>query len=424
MLIAITVLNWFLFHLELFSHIWIFFIPPLAGAIIGYFTNDLAIKMLFRPYQPVYVKGRKLPFTPGLIPSNQERLAKKVADTIMGSLLTPWELQNLARRLLETERVQSAILWLLQLALKQVEGDRQQKTAKILANILEDLCKASLPRLLRVLARQEDFLKEQLDQIFDRILLELQLSKTQARQITDWLLQEVLSPDILRQGIIDFLTDRNIQLIDESFRSKTSGTYWVVANLFGVGNSLIGLRSFCLDEKEIANARLQELLLSFEVRNRLRQWLQSLSLQNLPVSTVNQLRQTSGETVRSYIQAEGVELIQGLGESVNWDKLALVIMNRLKASATVSSSLATISAELAGILERYLEKDLEKIVAQIIPILSIDQVIVERVKATSPEQLEIAIQGIVREELQAIVNLGGLLGFVVGLLQTMLLLFN
>ena len=43
--------------------------------------------------------------------------------------------------------------------------------------------------------------------------------------------------------------------------------------------------------------------------------------------------------------------------------------------------------------------------------------IVERVKATSPAELEAAIEGIVKNELQAIVTLGGVLGFVVGLLQ-------
>ena len=62
--------------------------------------------------------------------------------------------------------------------------------------------------------------------------------------------------------------------------------------------------------------------------------------------------------------------------------------------------------------------------AQAIPILSIDQVIVDRIKATSSEELEMTIQGIVKSELQAIVNLGGLLGFLVGLLQTGLLLFR
>jgi len=55
---------------------------------------------------------------PGLIPRNQERLAKRVSNTIMESLLTP-ELQNLARRLLQPERVQKGILWLLRMALDQ-----------------------------------------------------------------------------------------------------------------------------------------------------------------------------------------------------------------------------------------------------------------------------------------------------------------
>ena len=114
-------------------------IPPLAGGVIGYFTNDLAIKMLFRPYKPIYIAGRKLPFTPGLIPSNQGRLAKRISDTIMGSLLTPAEIQNLAKRLLETERVQGAILWLFRHAFDQIKSDQEQKTAKILGEILKDL---------------------------------------------------------------------------------------------------------------------------------------------------------------------------------------------------------------------------------------------------------------------------------------------
>ena len=75
-------------------------------------------------------------------------------------------------------------------------------------------------------------------------------------------------------------------------------------------------------------------------------------------------------------------------------------------------------------MERYLEEDLEKIVAQAIPILSIDKVIIDRIKATSPEQLETATQAIVKNELQAIVNLGGLLGFIVGLMQCLIFFFN
>lgn len=407
-----------------FSTIWTLIIPPITGAIIGYFTNDIAIKMLFRPYKPLYIGKRRLPFTPGLIPANQGRLAKRVSDTIMGSLLTPEELQNLAKRLLRTDRVQSAILWLLQLALKQIKEDKQQKTAKILASILQDLFQESLPRLLKVFARREDFLEAQINQIFDQIILEFRLSENQAKQFSEWLLDSVVPPDIIRIALIDFLTDRNIQVIDEGFREKTSGTYWVVANLFGVKNALTRLRAFCLDEKESANTRLKELILSLEVRNRLRAWLESLSLQNLPISTVRQLRKTVRETVRNYILDNGSVFLQDFGNSIDWTSLALLLINRLQSSEVLNNSLDVISEELALILERYLEEDLEKLVAQAIPILSIDQVIIDRVKATSPADLEAAIQGIVKSELQGIVNLGGILGFVVGLLQTVLFLLQ
>lgn len=398
--------------------------PPIGGAIIGYFTNDIAINMLFRPYKAIYIGKYRLPFTPGLIPANQERLAKRVSDTIMSSLLTPEELQNLARRLLVTERVQGAILWLLNLGLKQIRADKQQKTAKILAEILRDLFGESLPRLLKTLSRREDFLENQINQVFDKVVIEFCLNELQARQLADWLLESVIPPDIIRQAIIEFLTDRNIQIVDESFREKTSGTYWVVANLFGVRNALVRLRTYCLDEKEAANTQLKELLLSLEVRGRLREWLQKLTLQNLPISTVRQLRKTIRETVRNYIQESGAEFLQEFGQSIDWNQIAILIVNRLQSSVAVTSSLGTISAELASILERYLEEDLERLIEEIIPILSIDQVIISRVTATSPQELELAVQGIVKNELQAIVNLGGVLGFIVGLLQTILLLLR
>lgn len=406
------------------SNLWLFVGPPVAGGIIGYFTNDIAIKMLFRPYRAVYFAGRQLPFTPGLIPRNQERLAKRVSETIMGSLLTPAELQNLARRLLQPERVQKGILWLLRMALDQLKLDRDQKTAKILAGVLRDLLGQSLPRLLKVLARREDFLEAQISQIFDQVLLDFKLSDEQATKLADWLLQVVLPPDVLRQLIVEFLTDRTIQLIDEGFREKASGTYWVVANLFGLRNTLTRLRTFCLDEREATNARLTELVQSLGVRDRLKTWLKNLSLENLPVSTVRQLRKTVGETIRGYLQTRGTEFLQGLSGSLDWENIASLLLNRLRTSAAVSTSLQVVSKELALILERYLERDLEALVAEAIPVLAIDQVIVDRVKSTSAAELETAIEGIVKNELQAIVSLGGLLGFVVGLLQTVLLLLR
>jgi uncharacterized membrane protein YheB (UPF0754 family) len=63
-------------------------LSPLSGAVIGYFTNWLAIKMLFRPHREVRVLGVKMPFTPGLIPKERLRLADKVSEVISKHLLT------------------------------------------------------------------------------------------------------------------------------------------------------------------------------------------------------------------------------------------------------------------------------------------------------------------------------------------------
>jgi uncharacterized membrane protein YheB (UPF0754 family) len=399
------------------SRILLYISPPILGGLIGYYTNDIAIKMLFRPYKVLYIFGRKVPFTPGLIPSNQERLGQNIANAIMKSLLTPEEMQNLARKLLQPERMQGGIFWLLRLVIDQVKGDKNPRSTKILAGILRDLLGESLPRLLKVLARQETFLETQINQIFDQILLEFQLTQEQSNRLADWLLEAILPPDKLRQIIIDFLTDRTIQTIDESFREKTSGTYWVVANLFGLKNTLTRLRTFCLDEKEASNQRLQELIKELKMRDRLKELLQNLSLQNLPVGTVRQLRKTIRDSVRQYLQNSGSSLLKELTKSADWERISIVLLNRLSSSTVVNTSLEVVARDLALILEKYLEKDLEMIVAQAIPILSIDQVIVERVKATSPAELEAAIEGIVKNELQAIVTLGGVLGFVVGLLQ-------
>ncbi|MFA5851997.1 MAG: DUF445 family protein [Spirochaetales bacterium] len=69
-----------------FFKTWI--IPPLVGAIIGYFTNWLAIKMLFRPLKPIYLGKMKLPFTPGILPRERLRLTDSVGETVSRELLT------------------------------------------------------------------------------------------------------------------------------------------------------------------------------------------------------------------------------------------------------------------------------------------------------------------------------------------------
>lgn len=69
-----------------------FVVTPLMGAVIGYFTNWLAIKMLFRPHAEKRLFGVRLPFTPGLIPKERYKLSKKVGEALYKNVLTEDEL--------------------------------------------------------------------------------------------------------------------------------------------------------------------------------------------------------------------------------------------------------------------------------------------------------------------------------------------
>ena len=62
-------------------------IPLLISALIGYITNDIAIKMLFHPRKAYYIGKWRVPFTPGLIPKEKDRVAKSIGQVISTQLL-------------------------------------------------------------------------------------------------------------------------------------------------------------------------------------------------------------------------------------------------------------------------------------------------------------------------------------------------
>ena len=88
---------------------WSYIIAPFVGGVIGYVTNALAIKMLFRPHAPKYLFGKKLPFTPGIIPKEKGRIAKSIGGAISENLMSR---EVLEKNLLSdemTERIRLSI---------------------------------------------------------------------------------------------------------------------------------------------------------------------------------------------------------------------------------------------------------------------------------------------------------------------------
>ena len=94
-----------------------YFIGPAVGALIGYITNYIAIRMLFRPHNAWYVMGIHIPFTPGIIPKEKSRIAgsigKAVSENLMNrevlekSLLSPEMLEKMNNAIDEFVATQS-----------------------------------------------------------------------------------------------------------------------------------------------------------------------------------------------------------------------------------------------------------------------------------------------------------------------------
>ena len=64
-----------------------YIIAPLLGGVIGYITNDIAIRMLFRPHKAKYIMGVHVPFTPGIIPKEKGRMADAIGGVISENLM-------------------------------------------------------------------------------------------------------------------------------------------------------------------------------------------------------------------------------------------------------------------------------------------------------------------------------------------------
>ncbi|MFH2123781.1 MAG: DUF445 family protein [Pseudomonadota bacterium] len=66
--------------------------PPVVGAFIGYLTNKVAIKMLFRPLKAWQILGVRVPLTPGVIPAKRGELAVNIGEMVGEHLLTSKEI--------------------------------------------------------------------------------------------------------------------------------------------------------------------------------------------------------------------------------------------------------------------------------------------------------------------------------------------
>lgn len=86
-----------------------YIIAPFLGGVIGYITNDIAIRMLFRPHTAKYIFGFHIPFTPGIIPKEKGRIAEAVGGVISENLMNKEVLEKYLLSEDMVEKVRSAV---------------------------------------------------------------------------------------------------------------------------------------------------------------------------------------------------------------------------------------------------------------------------------------------------------------------------
>ncbi len=64
------------------------------SAVIGIFTNYIAVKMLFRPYKAKYIGKFHIPFTPGIVPRRKGALAKALGRMVSEMLVRTEDLKS------------------------------------------------------------------------------------------------------------------------------------------------------------------------------------------------------------------------------------------------------------------------------------------------------------------------------------------
>lgn len=79
-----------------------YIVGPILGGVIGYITNDIAIRMLFRPHTAKFVFGIHVPFTPGIIPKEKGRIAEAIGGVVSQNLMNK---EVLERYLLSDEMI-------------------------------------------------------------------------------------------------------------------------------------------------------------------------------------------------------------------------------------------------------------------------------------------------------------------------------
>lgn len=289
-------------------------IRPLIGAGIGYITNWIAVKMLFFPLKPVKIGKFTLPFTPGVIPRNQERLAGAIGNSISNNLVNA----DTLKLALLTDEMKSEV--------REIIVDFLNGTTDI---------STSLDSILTNYIKTDNF-----------------------EQVKDNLVNNVSA------SILDTIKDADIgsivaEQIELAAKEKFKGS---LLGLLG-GNAVVGTISRGANEK-----------------------------------------------ITEYINTEAEGKIR---EMVNTE----ITKYTSSSVSDITTKIGTSEINLVDIMMNIYEAFITKNLPPILKLIDISSVVTNKINTMESAEMEKLILQIIKKELNALVNLGALIGFILGLVN-------
>ncbi|KOS30240.1 membrane protein [Bacillus anthracis] len=363
------------------------------GAIIGGFTNHLAIKMLFRPHRPMYIGKFQVPFTPGLIPKRRDELAVQLGKMVVEHLLTP---EGIGKKLTNEEFQKGLIHW------AQVEVD------KVITN------EQSLRHMLGKwdVAHVEKEATEKIEQVItEKIQAFLEEYYTYTwEQALPHSVHEKIENAI--PNVSAFILKRAIHFFEsEEGKSRLSR---MIDDFFASRGALLNLVGMFLGNVSVVD-RVQPEVIKFLGQDGTKQLLTDV-LQK-------EWEKLKGRDVKE------------LEKVVEKEMIVSSILSAVKVEETVSKFL---NQSVQQVCEPVRETIIEKVVPNavtkglkwggenvesILNNLHLAEIVQQEVSTFSTERLEDLVLSITKNELKMITYLGALLGGMIGIVQGLLLLF-
>jgi len=357
---------------------------PLGAAALGYFTNLLAIAMLFRPHEEKRIFGLKVPFTPGLIPKERGMLAKKIGATFKGKVLTDNVLEEMLTNPEMLEKLDALVVNLIRHVF-----ENEQTIKDILGNQKAD-------ELILLAA-------ERLEYGADKLLAdERKLAEVLPGNITTQLIssmgQHSDKISIIAEKILSNpkVTESGRDLIAKIAKEHVGGLAGLFVNPDKIFESM---RTGVIDYLGLPENYQTLFSLVSEHGSKLLDWRICDITQKLSSLPIEELANAAKTPV---------------------DRLLYKILHT-PISEILSKIPDITRKKITDQLNLLMRKAIATAAPRIIASIDIAKVIEDRINGFETREMERILLDVVRKQLSMIAMLGGILGFIIGLIPVLLM---